>query len=618
MQSANAELDNFWQKFSPPPSPEGVFDCRHHYSLSPAQGEINGVEITKLGRFANSLIQVANAIEMAERMGWRYVYLRPIELLNRREPISIPNGIQVVPYECNDRANVKLLKGPFFATADFGKFFDDFTVADQRRILRATILPHLDLLATPRCSTELAIHIRSGDVFSANPHPGYPQPPLAFYRKVIRQLEKEGAIDRICIVYENDENPCVNGLIEHLAEVNIPYRLQSGSLQDDISELLGARHVVFGLGTFGRGICYLSDQIESVFSWNTPGYRSFAHLRRLWGGRPAMDYPIRGEWTASLKQRAQMLNYPDDHVAIDKIYEPDRTTALDFSTPSARAQAPEATLKVFGYLSDTGFDFAQRLASAGIPAQLCASVDVLQEEAQSSDGSRIVVAFCSLPDTIAIEIAYRPLKDIHANWLEFANLILKIHEAAPGRVIVVNPANTPISLADALGVSPSKICLSFVSGPDVHRLLGERELHRDPAAIAASRKLEKNFPDWKTEIDAEELAWAIENLVQRSTQAVGRFKANRNRLKKRFLDNLIREKSISAAQRKTLKQIKSKQAATHKRTYFLFTNPFLNFLANLDYRAHKAASKFSLLSNARRSSLRKAAKKRRDRWISPR
>ncbi len=605
-------MDELWRHLGVP-APERVFDSRHRYSLSSEPGEIDGVRLTKFGRFANSLVQVANAIELVERMGWKYVYLRPIDLFDRHEPISLPSGIQIFPHEYNDHANAKLLEGPFFGTTVFGGLFDGFTDADRRRILRATILPHLDLHATRLYPSELAIHIRSGDVFSDHPHPLYPQPPLAFYRKVIRQLSKEGEIDRVCIVYENDENPCVNGLADYLSKENIRYRLQSKSLQDDVSELMGARHAVFGLGTFGRGICYLSDQIESVYTWDATKYQSFAHLRRLWGGRAAADYPVRGQWTASSEQRAQILGYPDDHVAIDKIYEPDRTKTIEFCAPSCRWPASEASLTVFGYQSDTGFALAQRIASAGIPTKLCASAEVLQQEAERTNGSRIVAVFSSLPDTIAIEMAYRPLTDIHADWLEFASLILRINAATPGRVILVNPANDAAYLAETIGTSSAAIGMSFVSGPDVYRLLGDRELHRDQEALAASRKLEQIFPNWKVEIDAEGLARTIESSIVHSVESAGQLNRKCNFLLMRLAKAASKRESL----RNSINAARAERRSLQRKIHYLFTNPFRNIRANLDYRVHKSTSKLSLLSDKRRKHLKNSAEKRRNLWTSP-
>ena len=55
---------------------------------------------------------------------------------------------------------------------------------------------------------ELYIHIRGGDAFSSNPSPLYPQPPLCFYEKII----KNNKLKKIHILSMDKRNPVLNAL----------------------------------------------------------------------------------------------------------------------------------------------------------------------------------------------------------------------------------------------------------------------------------------------------------------------------------------------------------------------------------------------------------------------
>ncbi len=95
--------------------------------------------------------------------------------------------------------------------------------------------------------------------------PHYPQPPLAFYQLVIQRLLREKRIGSIKMVFENRLNPVIDVLEAYITGLGIPLTTQSGTLADDVAALANGRYLVFGLGTFGPGVCHLSDHVEQVF-----------------------------------------------------------------------------------------------------------------------------------------------------------------------------------------------------------------------------------------------------------------------------------------------------------------------------------------------------------------
>jgi len=169
--------------------------------------------------------------------------------------------------------------------------------------------------------TDLAVHIRAGDIFSApNPHATYVQPPLAFYQLAIMTARQKLAIDRVILVYENELNPCIAAIKLWLDQIGLPYVVQSASLHDDLAILLHARQCVFGLGSFGRAVALLSTRMATVlYSWLETGYSMIAEargLRAMLVSDSAQGYMARGEWRRSPEQIKMMMEYPIENLAL--------------------------------------------------------------------------------------------------------------------------------------------------------------------------------------------------------------------------------------------------------------------------------------------------------------
>jgi hypothetical protein len=166
-------------------------------------------------------------------------------------------------------------------------------------------------VAEPPGADEVVIHLRAGDIFGPAPHPNYGQPPLAYYQSVVASLRAEG-IGRVCLVYEDRGNPVIAALEEWLAAEGLPCRHQSGRVEEDIAFLMAARHLVFGSGSFGHGICLLAGQIASVHAFDRMGlYEGLPNIGRL---RLAHDagggYIPDWGWTNAPEQRQLMIDYP--------------------------------------------------------------------------------------------------------------------------------------------------------------------------------------------------------------------------------------------------------------------------------------------------------------------
>ena len=104
---------------------------------------------------------------------------------------------------------------------------------------------------------DLVIHIRSGDIFRRRrPHRKYMPPPLSYYIKEINKYNYE----KIYIVCEDRVNPVVNKLLE-LYENAIHNK---NTLKEDIRIILGAKNIMYSIGTFIPSLMLLSNNIKFI------------------------------------------------------------------------------------------------------------------------------------------------------------------------------------------------------------------------------------------------------------------------------------------------------------------------------------------------------------------
>ncbi len=152
----------------------------------------------------------------------------------------------------------------------------------------------------------LVVHIRSGDIFSARPHPAYHQPPLAWYTLCVEDFRKHYPSASVVLVHEDAKNPCVNALKDWCSAGGIAISMQSQSLYEDYSRLMNAHYLVESRGTFSAPARDLNRQLKGVYTYRD----EYA---------PAGRYIERRAWTASPEQIALMtqldagsLNVPPD------------------------------------------------------------------------------------------------------------------------------------------------------------------------------------------------------------------------------------------------------------------------------------------------------------------
>ncbi|MCJ2071054.1 discoidin domain-containing protein [Methylobacterium sp. J-030] len=285
-----------------------------------------GLSLVLNPALGNGLMQHAMAIALARRLGLKYFKLAKRDIsgvIARTEPVDL-GGITFLPNTHPLPEGGWFLEGYFWELEHHSRFAKDLlTPHEKREIVRTIIHPLFNLLPPvfePKPEDELIIHIRSGDVFSTWVNAAYIQPPLAFYTLVIDRFLRAGRISRVKLVYENRMNPVIDALEEHLTAREIPFSVQSGTIVDDTRALVNGRHLVFGFGTLGPAICYLSETVETLVSFANGYDHKFQEIptvKNVIEVFDAGDYIKPGGWNNSPEQRRMMVEYPEANLRFE-------------------------------------------------------------------------------------------------------------------------------------------------------------------------------------------------------------------------------------------------------------------------------------------------------------
>ena len=286
---------------------------------------IVGIDLYENGAFGNFIIQCLLAIGICVALKLKYIKLPArdrSEVLDYAEPREI-GGITFIPASHPLPTDGYFLSGMFF-DVQIQKLAGDLEQERSRHIITNYIRPLFNRLPTrfpPKPDDQLLIHIRSGDIFSTWVAPHYPQPPLAFYKLVIERLIAEKGIASIKLVFENRLNPVISELEAYIVGLGIPLETQSGTLADDVAALVNGRYLVFGLGTFGPGVCHLSERVEEVYYFASGWPQHFRGIPTIGKIVEVVDragaYTKVGEWDNSPERRQMMIDYPIEQLAFD-------------------------------------------------------------------------------------------------------------------------------------------------------------------------------------------------------------------------------------------------------------------------------------------------------------
>lgn len=303
-------------------SGEDLWEMSSWYYTSPLMPkrraeEIGGPELVVVaehGRFGNAFRQVIQALAVADLIGAREVVAKNIPLMLKgswkiTDSLTLTHDSLLRPKVARKARLV--LAGDFFVLPRLPVDLSSYDFHSlQEKLSEAYGLGDLQAL-DPQT---LVIHIRSGDVFSENPHGAMAQPPLGFY---IRAIEIANP-DKVVVVFEDDRNPVIAGLINFLRERELPYLLSSSSLREDLFVLLSASQLVLSTGSFGPAVIALSPHLQFLYLFGQPTPLRFntkkpsrvCHLEE-----PSGEYVNQmSPWKNSEVQRDLMMTFSARHL----------------------------------------------------------------------------------------------------------------------------------------------------------------------------------------------------------------------------------------------------------------------------------------------------------------
>jgi hypothetical protein len=194
---------------------------------------------------------------------------------------------------------------------DAGEFiFPAITPCISRDIVRP-MLAHLAQRERKYSEDALVIHIRSGDIMPGGNHqvhPLYAPPPLSYYLDIIDQ--HLGSREVVIVAEKENMYPAVDRLMKLYPSI----KLQTGSLEEDISVILGAKYLVASHSTFAWSLAIGSPSVELIYTFNNG-----LHVLddRIFGGTKVIQYYTDDYikmWVGSEEQMDYVLNYPRDQL----------------------------------------------------------------------------------------------------------------------------------------------------------------------------------------------------------------------------------------------------------------------------------------------------------------
>ena len=292
---------------------------------SPKAIKIDAIEIIKTCRFGNSIQQLINVFYFCLKNNISKIYTRQyFPYINSEVKISQNEEIEIL---LQKKPGIKevVLSGRFF---DLNQLNCTYSSDEYVNIFDKYILPKIKLPVSPIAvnDTDLVIYFRSGDIFAkSSPHPGYGQPPLSFYQKVIDQ-EKP---DRCILVFEDRGNVCIEQVEIFLTNKAIPFICQSSDVYSDIACLKNSVNLIVARGTFGDAITLLTNRIKKVYFFEDRYEFELALLRgaKVFRGcdkTGKFKSKVLTNWQNTEEQKKLMLNYDASNLEIQHLTPADR------------------------------------------------------------------------------------------------------------------------------------------------------------------------------------------------------------------------------------------------------------------------------------------------------
>jgi hypothetical protein len=285
--------------------------------------KVETLRLSAWERFGNSVIQLSNAAAIVKKYGISKLLIgepHPFFDVSRlSETLGIPVEFRA---ECEvSDADGVVLSGRFFLHHPHRLF----SGVERQSWIDAHVQPLLPQEFSQTRETSMpgvtTVHFRGGDIFTDCIHPGYGQPPLAYYKCAVEASNPE----RVVVVTEDFENPVVEPFLAWVKASGWELVLQSSNLRDDLLLLFGARALVSGRGSFLWAVHALSRNLEHFYYFQWPFEVSPLSRSGItsWSVTDATREYVRNflhnNWANSPEQRAMMLEYPAENLKVARV-----------------------------------------------------------------------------------------------------------------------------------------------------------------------------------------------------------------------------------------------------------------------------------------------------------
>lgn len=247
------------------------------------------------GRLGNNITQLVNAIYLGLYLKEDFIYY-PHHNLFKNKPIKISDtSYKQQVYEHRFFNRDKVCSSFNIDNTLFDKYKEDI-----KKLLKEAI--EFKNINNNITENDLVIHIRSGDVYNKTPHPGWIQPPLHFYEKVINSKKWE----KIYLICEDTNSPVISPLLNKYN--NIHFKIQP--LIEDIKYIIGCKNICFGMGSFIPALLLFNNKIHNMY-YPRYCYRYLlditSYINKIEYNLP--NYIKKGEWKNTKEQILVMLKY---------------------------------------------------------------------------------------------------------------------------------------------------------------------------------------------------------------------------------------------------------------------------------------------------------------------
>lgn len=215
---------------------------------------VKSIYLGFISNFGNNFIYLNKVIFFCEILGCKRI------ILNKKYFWYINNKIYDLNYKLttqNGEENNYKNRGLIIDnTFNFYYYINYIRPEFRINLLKNEIFKNLP--QTKINKKDLYIYIRSDDIFVKHPHKDYSQPPLCFYRKILKNYK----FNNIYIIAKNKKNPNINLLLNQFPNIIF----NKNQLKIDLSYLCKAYNIVGGPSTLFFSVLQINSNIK--FLWD--------------------------------------------------------------------------------------------------------------------------------------------------------------------------------------------------------------------------------------------------------------------------------------------------------------------------------------------------------------